>query len=344
MSNDIKLCFEVCTLIDKEILVCCAYNMNLIFAVNLVSNEIKILGSIPEEPFFKKQLIGSILYWKEQLLFIPLTASKLWIYNIKNKSWKSISFGKEIDESIQFKFLGAFIEKDNLYMLGYQYFGIVKISLKDESQLTFIPEHNWKSSSNEFICGKSFVQKSSKIYMASCSNKLIVFDLIQETYEYINVGLPSERFVGVCNYKNDLWIAPLVHTSDILIYEKARIEVEKFSKKYSTYESICICGNELFINGYTENSIKINIDKIPYTPEIIPEKIYYNNYVNDQLAIRSGYGYIDVYSSVQNKWKRLTCEINNRFFQEKVKQTFDNNFMQEDELNNLNLFMSVICG
>lgn len=344
LSNEIKLCFEACVLIEEDILVCCAYNMNLIFTINIITNEIKVLGSIPEEPFFKRQLIGNIQYWNGKLFFVPLTASKIWSYTLENQSWKSISLGKNIEENIKFKFSGAFIKEDILYMLGYQYFGIVKINLNDRNQLTFIPGDDWESSTNEFIWGKSFVQMENKIYMASCSNKLIVFDLLQENYEYINVGLSDERFVGVCHYKGDLWIAPLIYTSDILIYGKERIKVKKFLKKYSTYESICICGNEVLINGYTENSIKINMDKIPYTPELVQEKIYYNNYVNNKFVIRSGYGYIDVYSVAEKKWNRLTCQIKNKLFKENVKQTFDNNFMQENELDNLNLFITAVCG
>ena len=104
LSNETKLCFEACVLIEEDILVCCAYNMNLIFTINIITNEIKVLGSIPEEPFFKRQLIGNIQYWNGKLFFVPLAASKIWSYTLANQSWKSISLGKNIEENIKFKY------------------------------------------------------------------------------------------------------------------------------------------------------------------------------------------------------------------------------------------------
>lgn len=186
-------------------------DVNLVCRLHLNSDKIEILGSFPEEDFYAPRLSVSIVQWRNKLVFAPLKAKKIWIYDLDAKEWKGIARrGAVVEGNAFFK---AFLYEDKVFMVGSDFPAILCLDMLTE-KISYIegPYRRLfalKEKVNDIFFRNYGVQKGSKLYLASClDNYICEFDMDTLQHRWIQIGSAGNRYVGITWDGNCFWIAP----------------------------------------------------------------------------------------------------------------------------------------
>ncbi len=195
--------------ISKEINIICSLNMN--------NGEISIVDSIPEEDILNSRLGSKIINWRDYLVFAPMSAKKIWRYNLETKEWKGyerrhLGDGKTGDEMFQ-----AVLYHDAVFIIGSNYPAIIRLDLQSE-ELTYFEEpykilEEKRKEYRDCYFRSDCVQIDNYIYLASALDNLVLrFDMQKLDFEWIRVGNEGNRYSGISWDGKDFWLAPRYNT------------------------------------------------------------------------------------------------------------------------------------
>ena len=87
-----------------------ARDVNFVFCLNLDTGKVDLLDSIPEEDIRSARLGANIAYWNNELIFTPMKAEKIWIYNLWTREWHGLKRKRTVDSTVEnemFQQIGA---------------------------------------------------------------------------------------------------------------------------------------------------------------------------------------------------------------------------------------------
>lgn len=158
-----------------------AGNFNGLYEYSLTDKKVSFLGKFKDEYSLSKQLYGNVYKFENQLIFTPMSANSIGIYDLDKKDFETIALPMPEDAcGYECKFLNSVIYKNSFFAFpGYSAY-IIEYDIKEKK----LKIH--KSWYNEFL--RRFKKKS---------NLLFNFDFVQ-----INdaVYLPSEQYTGIFKY------------------------------------------------------------------------------------------------------------------------------------------------
>ena len=177
-----------------------ASEMNAVCSIDVQTERVEIIGSIPEEAVFSERVCAKIVVWNGELIFVPMNGKKIWFYRLEGKIWHSLYIK---NEKLQRKVRQAFIYKDKLFMVGCHYPAIICVDLITED-VKYI-EAPFKVVQDIYIKRDLYgyfrhdcVLKENLLYFASfITNKVLLFNLEDFHWEYVTVGKSENGYSGI---------------------------------------------------------------------------------------------------------------------------------------------------
>ena len=203
---------EDCVLVGNK-LIFIAKDINIIFSLDINTGEIQLLDSIPEENIFADHVGAKIVHWKNELIFAPMKAEKIWIYDLEKKKWRGIR-RKQIEDGIYFsEMFQAVLYGDKLIIIGSNYPAIISLNLQTDELLYLeepyarLREKKQELRDSYFRC--DYVRKDTYLYLASCLENLVLkFNMETYEYEWLEVGAATNRYSGITWDGENFWLAP----------------------------------------------------------------------------------------------------------------------------------------
>lgn len=198
--------FDVAVLGDVALFV--ANEANLICSIDRRTENKSVWGSLPEEPLFSEKLVSRIIPWRNKLVFVPMNAKKIWIYDRDLGDWEGLLFR---NGEWKRKFFQAVLYRDKVYMIGCLYPSVICLNLTDNSiryMDGIMEEADSLSHISEAVYFRnSHVLIGAKLYLPSCkSNHLLKLDLETEEYQWIEIGKKDISYSGVAWDGNRFWM------------------------------------------------------------------------------------------------------------------------------------------
>lgn len=200
---------------------------NAFFRIDINSGEVNYIGRIPGETFQKARLYSDIQQYEEKLIFVPMAADEIAIYDIKNNKFIKIKINDQNDTSNlykqDYKFSKCIIYKEYAYFFCVSFPAIAKLDLKNYEMHYLV---DWKKFfDGKKICEKKVYfrnayEKEGKVYLPSCcDNQVVEFEMEQERFQHYEIGENGDNFSDIVFCENKICISKL-NSSEILILEK----------------------------------------------------------------------------------------------------------------------------
>ena len=246
-------CTECCALYENDIY-CVSKRYNIIFKINTINKKTSVVGHIPEEDFFSTRLVGQIEIYRDEMIFVPATAKKVWIWKIKENKLVGI----EIEHAKMpgnIKFLSSCLQDDRLFLFGCHYPAIVELIVNEEKLIyhtNILKMIKQKAFSvNDCYFRTNYARVGTKIYLAACAdNKILEFDFLTKEGKWYTVGKREDRFSGIAYDGDCFWIAPRIsgcaYKWDGKNYISYSIN-EKDEKKCMAFTGIVVDGENVII-------------------------------------------------------------------------------------------------
>lgn len=336
----VTLLAEDCVQVGDS-LIFIAKDVNFVFSLNLDTGKVELIDSIPEEDVLAVRLGASIAYWKNELIFTPMKAEKIWIYNLQTKEWRGLERekiengrnGKEMFQSILYG--------NKLFLIGSNYPAIICLDLLTES-MTYIKEPYVELKEKKemlkdcyFRC--DYAQKDNYIYLASClSNFVLKFDMDTCKYDWIKVGKDKNRYAGIKESDEGFWLAPRCNTA--IVKWDGEKEIVEYSLpktmddgKFS-FVGVVVNGDKIVFPGMSEPNTVIITDLEQGEMENVQEQYLFYKKINSGLVVSMTVnGEVKVYYPA-GKINNYVCGIE----KEKIVEYF--------RIKNFDIWKSCLCN
>lgn len=261
-------------------------DFNLFYVADLSDGRLLFFEQLPEADFLEKRLVSKIIFWNNELYFIPFSNNDIWIYLLESREWEKIEIKKQQINYSSACFQNAVIYKDSMFLFGGRYPSIIKIDLITKA-ITYISkpiEEKNKLMKEKIIRTPYFRGKPLRIenmlYLASCmDNSVLLFNMDNCDYQWIEVGSKENTYSGIEKRGMDFWIAPR-QNSPIVKWDGKDGVVEYKLDKISDLENIYFADiskreNDLIIYAFRNKCFSLLISK---NDEIKKERHDYSFY------------------------------------------------------------------
>lgn len=206
---------------DKLLFV--ARDANAVCSLDIGSQTVDFLDMLPEGGFTKYRLSSKISVWRNKLIFAPLRAEKIWIYDIEARAWHGIEIRQTQMKYMTDKFFQLLEYKDKLFMIGSNYPSIICMDAESEKLVyydgVFDELKKLKDQNRDCFVRCDYVQMGSVFYMAACcSNKVLRFDMESCEYSWLSVGGEGNRYSGIAWDGEKFWLSPRLY-SPVVIWD-----------------------------------------------------------------------------------------------------------------------------
>lgn len=156
-----------------------------------------------------ERLFSDVKLYGNKLIFVPLLANKIALYDLKEEqfSYIALQFERSTEHGL---FSFSVIWKDYMYMFPLHYFGVMKLNLQN-GDMKLVDEFGIESKDvcDEFCAPyfrDEYCQVEDKLYIPFMSNDaLLEFDLSNDTGRIINLGL-GRGFTSIARNEDDFWL------------------------------------------------------------------------------------------------------------------------------------------
>ena len=293
-STEARIIAENCIMVNDK-LIFVARDMNLVCSVNLETKETEVIGSIPQENMFGYRLGAKIILWKQKLIFVPLSADKIWIYCLETKSWNGMRIRKRSEDEMSCKAFQATLYKDFLFMFAYSYPSIIKIDLEERKVTYFdnifsdIKKEYGTTGICYFHC--DYAQKNSDIYLASChGNFVLKFDVATDNYEWMEVGSKGNKYSGIAWDGEYFWLAPRQSTAIVRWDGKDGVKEYELPKEIKEMQGLFLGGvavnNQIVFPGNKNKKTLIFSEEGKVNMKIVDKQYIFYKRINDDCIVR----------------------------------------------------------
>lgn len=170
-------------------------SLNALVRIPMDTWKVQFIAEFPEENSDGFRLFGGAVYYREKLIFCPMRAQNIVVYDIAQKSFLSIPLDMELVRNNKvykknYKTEDVVLYNDFAYIVGCSYPAIIRISLQDMS-VKYITEPFKELdkrivdySNGYFDC---VTRQNNDLYAGCClSGDILKFSLEDETYEIIS--------------------------------------------------------------------------------------------------------------------------------------------------------------
>ncbi len=321
MKHDsIKVIMEDCVLIENRIYFF-SRDWNALYTTDLDSNRITFLGIMPEENVLARRLCAGIIYNRnrEELILIPMTAKKIWIYDLKTAQWKGLERKYMTDGDFHKEIFRAAEYKNNLFLIGSNYPAIIRMNI-DTYELDYLTEpYTFLKPLKNGIEGyfrSDFCLKENQLLLASCLNNYVLkIDLNTFDFEWHEVGEYGFCYSGIAWDGEYYWLSPRTGTPIVKWDGKDKTEYfplpEEFDSLIYNFLGVQYVDGKLIFPGMLQNkTLMIDTNTRKQKIEIYEGQYFFYRYSERQGILSQNVdGLFQWKYPEQNDSLNLYCEI-----------------------------------
>lgn len=211
MKRDVRIFMEDCAVVEDKIYFF-AKEWNALYVVDFKMKKTKFVGSMPEEKIFAKRLCAGIVYYNKKLILVPMTAEKIWIFDLENNQWKGIKRKLMADgNNCHGEIFRAVEYKNDLFLIGSNYPAIIRMNMTTY-ELEYLTEpYTFLKSLKKDECyfRADFCVDNNQILLASCLNNYVLcVNLDSFHYEWYEVGEKGFCYSGIAGDGRYFWLSP----------------------------------------------------------------------------------------------------------------------------------------
>ncbi|WP_207641309.1 YncE family protein [Lacrimispora aerotolerans] len=184
-----------------------ANDFNALVKIDKETNSMEMIERFPEEDALSVRLFGDVAYTNGKLIFAPMSANNIVIYEIENKKFRLVP----IDEKIvtgsrsydkEHKFCRVIVRGEEAYIIGCSFPAILKMNINNY-EVNYITD--WVNVLNNLISDKNivyfrsvYVLEGTEIWLPSYScNMLVKFSLVEQEFQYYSIGKRENHYSDV---------------------------------------------------------------------------------------------------------------------------------------------------
>lgn len=314
-----------------------ARDVNFVFCLNLDTGKVDLLDSIPEEDIRSARLGANIAYWNNELIFTPMKAEKIWIYNLWTREWHGLKRKRTVDSTVENEMFQSVLYENKLFLIGSNYPAIVCLDLIEED-MTYIEEPFLELKEKKELLKDCYfrcdhVQKDNFVYLASCLDNLILkFDMNTFKYAWIKVGVDGNRYSGITWYGKNFWLAPRFNTP-IVKWDGGTEVVEiplpgkPDAQKYSFIGAVSTPEHVIFPGMAEPNTLIITDEKQTIIEGVQEQYLFFREINSGLIVSMTSDGLLKIYNRT-GEIKEYTCVIE----KEKIRRYVNENISIQENL------------
>lgn len=241
-----------------------AGSCNSVYKFNINSKKVKWIADFPGEPVSKEWAFRRVRLWEGKLIFMPVYANSVYAFDLKSESFERFDVLEEKEASeyqTTCKFQCYEIYGEWLYIVGYEYPGIIKVNLRDRrvQKLANIPEVACtKSLEVQGYFGSDNAVKENFLYITCpSSNKILILDMQTDCFEVITIGSEKNRYNGICEIEGIYYLR--VYDNDNLVqWDQRNGSCREIELKFGVHffdRKICKTQNYIWVFSYFTNEV-----------------------------------------------------------------------------------------
>ena len=271
---------EACVVVG-DLLWCSAYDFNLFFSIDLMSNRLQNVSEIPGEEKNVRRLYGSIVHNDGKLYLIPMAARELAIYDIRNGNFEKIRFREQDEEKTMYKsgykFCGGVVYGSGLLMLSCSYPGFVSLNLEDyslEYRSEWVKDLEALSRKREEVYFRSFFTDDNKsvIMPSCCTNYVMQYDIESGKYLLIETGDKTFSFSDAVMTGDKLVLSSKTG-EELYLFDMGSHEMKTVYESGNGVPSVCMLSED--------GAVYIIPNKLSHIITFIDGEITESEFLND---------------------------------------------------------------
>lgn len=258
MNRGVKVLMEDAVLVKNRIYFF-SKEWNALYTADLKSGEIKFIDKMPEENVMAGRLCAGIMHYNEKLVLVPMTAKKIWIYDLKKSSWQSLTRRKMVEGNGGQEMFRAVEYKGDLFFIGSNYPAIIRMNPDYELEYWISPYAFLKSvPPNGCYFRADFALVENYLFLASCQNPFVLrLDLDMMEFAWFRVGEDDFRYSGITWDGESFWLSPRTATPIIKWDGKDKTEYftlpDKFDRGKYNFLGVQYDDGKLIFPGMFQN-------------------------------------------------------------------------------------------
>ena len=192
-------------------------NYNGLFKFDLSDYVTEYLGDFPEEEGTVDRLYSGITRYKNKLVFAPMGAKDIAIYDVDLKKFnkinvKNMNLTNTPNYYSNLKFYSLLTYQKWVFLIGCSYPAIIRMDMEN-GEMNYFDE--WINDIKDLLIDQNEIYflkpciVGKKLYLATCnSNVIMEFDMETCTHKLYQIKECDYTFSSICYYNNEFWIAP----------------------------------------------------------------------------------------------------------------------------------------
>lgn len=317
MNGKIRISMEDAVLVNNTAYFFSRY-WNALYAANLETSKIELVGPMPEEDILAVRLCAGIMYHKEKLILVPMTAKKIWIYDLKKNSWQGIERKYMANEDSHKEIFRAVEYKNNLFLIGSSYPAIIRMDLDNYGLEYWKEPYDFLASvrnNNECYFRADHLLVNNQLFLASCLNSFVLrLNLDTFDFTWLQVGENGFRYSGITWDGENYWLSPRFGTPIVKWNGKNKTEYftlpDGFNQNKYNFLGVQYDEGELIFPGMIHShTIVINPDHSD-NMEIRKEKYtFYRCFGSGRRISQTSTGLLQWRNLEKNISGQMYCEI-----------------------------------
>lgn len=278
MDNSIIMYAKDCVKVG-DIFYFISSQMNLIFSINMKTDEANVVDIVPEKIVVCEEFLGAIsAYRNNKLVIAPNKSNIIWIYDLYTRKWEKIYRKNKVHVGTG-GMLQIVENGDDYYFVGSSYPAIIKLNFAT-MELKYIEEpfkdKGKASKINDAFFRSHHARVDNFIYLASClDNSILRYDLVTNEYCWMNVGGSENRYSGIVYDGDNFWLAPrtngkIVKWDGYMHFDMLDLPT-MFPYEYNYFLGICFDGKKIILPNHVEEKT-VAINRMNNKSNVIPTR------------------------------------------------------------------------
>jgi hypothetical protein len=291
-----KILFEDCVRVENDLFFICR-DFNAVCKIGIENGKIEFISNVPEENEEAWRLGAKIVYWNKFLFFAPMSAKKIWKYNLEQDTWIGYE-RKQLDAwAPHGDMFQAVLFEDKIFFIGCLYPAIIVMDLKSDSMEYVTKPYERKialaKAKNDCCFRTDYIQIDKYIYMASCiDNTVLKFNMKTYDFEYIEVASEDNMYAGIGFDGEEFYLAPRKKGKGVIWnpnYEEIRyidIPFDNEDNKAVFGGVVCLKNKVIFPACFSNETVEIQInDNTPQKLLITGKQYTFYKKIDDETIV-----------------------------------------------------------
>lgn len=317
MERNVKVFMEDCAVVGDKIYFF-SRDWNALCVTSLKTNETKFVSVMPGEKINAKRLCAGIIHYKNKLILIPMTAEKIWIYNLKNDQWKGLAREYMDGDSHHNEIFKAISYKGDLIFIGSNYPSIIRMNLETNELKYFNEPYTFLAplkTEDQCYFRTDYFLNENQLLLASCLNNYVLrINLDSFDFEWCEVGERDFCYSGIAWDGKHYWLSPRRGTPIVKWDGKGGTEYinlpDGFDGTINNFLGVQYDNGKLIFPGMLQNKTIIIDPNNSDNMEICEGRyLFYKCFGDGGVVLQNYNGLFRLKKAAQNEQYDLYCEV-----------------------------------